>query len=82
MMSTIILGISIYFCLLYIHINRFKFTYDKLKTEKFGFSISDIFNQVLLKWFTFLKNTSVVFLFPYYYNTNLTNKHPTIEFNS
>ena len=30
------------FCLLYIHINNNKFTYDKFKTAKFGFSIFGI----------------------------------------
>ena len=29
------------FCLLYIHINNIKFTYDKLESVKFGFSIFD-----------------------------------------
>ena len=31
------------FCLLYIHINNNKFTYDKFKSAKFGFSILDMF---------------------------------------
>ena len=31
------------FCLLYIHINNNKFTYDKFKNAKFGFSILDMF---------------------------------------
>ena len=30
------------FCLLYTHINNNKFTYDKFKSAKFGFSIVDI----------------------------------------
>ena len=37
------IGISAYFCLLYIHINNNKFTYDKFKSAKFGFSILDMF---------------------------------------
>ena len=35
------------FCLLYIHINNKKFTYDKFKTEKFGFSIQRFKNIFL-----------------------------------
>ena len=30
------------FCLLYIHINNNRFTYDKFKSAKFGFSIVDM----------------------------------------
>ena len=73
------------FCLLYIHINNNKFTYDKFKTAKFGFSIFDMFGQVLLKLFTFLINTAdkviynIVFLFPY--DTNRTNKHTHTNIN-
>ena len=71
------------FCLLYIHINNNKFTYDKFKSAKFGLSIFDMFSHVLLKLFTFLINTADIeiynifdsFLFPQYFNTNLTNKH-------
>ena len=36
-------------CLLYIHINNNKFTYDKFKTTKFAFSKFDMFSQVLFK---------------------------------
>ena len=32
--------ISTVFCLLYIHINNIKFTYDKFKTAKFGLAYS------------------------------------------
>ena len=39
------------FCLLYIHINDNKFTYDKFKSAKFGFSILDML-------FTFLISTA------------------------
>ena len=46
------------FCLLYIHINNNKFTYDKFKSAKFGFSITISFSEVLLKLFTFLINTA------------------------
>ena len=45
------------FCLLYILINNDKFRYDNFKTTKFGFSIFDMFGQVLLKLFTFFINT-------------------------
>ena len=38
--------------------NKIKFTYDKFKTVKFGFSIFDIFSQVLSNLFTFLINTT------------------------
>ena len=38
--------------------NNIKFTYDKLESIKFGFSIIDIFSQVLLNLFTFLVNTT------------------------
>ena len=45
-------GISVYvFCLLYIHRNNNKFTYDKFKSAKFGFSMFDIFGEVSLKLF-------------------------------
>ena len=50
--------ISTYLCLLYININKIKFTYEKLETVKFGFSILDMFNQVLLNLFTFLINAT------------------------
>ena len=33
-------------CLIYIHINNIKFTYDKFKTGKFRFSVFDIFSQI------------------------------------
>ena len=34
--------------------NIIKFTYDKFKTVKFGFSIFYLFSEVLRKLFTFL----------------------------
>ena len=54
---------------------------SKVRNSDFAYSIC--FSQVLLKLFTFLINTadkeiyniSIVFLFPYYFNTNRTNKH-------
>ena len=36
------------FCLLYIHINNNKFTYDKFKRAKFGFSILDMLFAFLI----------------------------------
>ena len=38
--------------------NNNKFTYDKLESVKFEFSIFDIFSQVLSNLFTFLMNTT------------------------
>ena len=38
--------------------NKIKFTYDKLDSIEFGFSIFDMFSQVLLNLFTFLINTT------------------------
>ena len=49
-------GIS--FCLLYIHINKNKLTYDKFKRGKFGFSILDILYSSFTKLFTSLINTA------------------------
>ena len=61
-----------------------KFTYDKFRTAKFGFSIFDMFSKVLSKLFTFLMNTahkeisiqrlSIVFPFSFYFLTNRTSK--------
>ena len=52
----------------------------KLRNSDSAYSIC--FSQVLLKLFTFLINTAgkeyIIFnsfLFPYYFNTNRTNKH-------
>ena len=39
------------FCLLYIHINNDKFTYDKFKTAKFGFSIFDVVESEFIRYF-------------------------------
>ena len=44
------------FCSLSIHMNNIKFTYDKLESVKFGFSMFDIFSQFLSNLFTFLLN--------------------------
>ena len=38
--------------------NKIKFTYEKLESVKFGFSLFDMFGQVLLNLFTLLKNTT------------------------
>ena len=38
--------------------NNIIFTYDKLESINFGFSIIDIFSQVLLNLFTLLVNTT------------------------
>ena len=71
------------FCLLYIHINNNKFTYDKFKSAKFGFSIVDMVYSSFIKIVTFLINTDEIynifdsFLFPYYFNTNRTKKQRT-----
>ena len=46
------------FCLLYIHINNNKFTYDKFKTVKFGFSILNMFYLSFIKIVYFLVNTA------------------------
>ena len=70
-------GISTYF-VYYIHMNKIKFTYDKLESIKFGFNIFDMFSQVLLNLFTFLINTtdidtqhlSIDFLISYYFIQN------------
>ena len=42
------------FCLLYIHMNNNKFTYDKFKSAKFGFSILDMFYSSFIKIVYFL----------------------------
>ena len=39
--------------------NNIKFTYDKLESVKFGFSIFDMFSEALLNLFTFLVNTQI-----------------------
>ena len=41
------------FCLLYIHINNIKFTYDKLKSVKFGFSIFDKLSSSFMEFVNF-----------------------------
>ena len=38
--------------------NNIQFTYDKLESVKFRFSIFDMFSQVLSNLFTFLINTT------------------------
>ena len=75
------------FCLLYIHINNknLHMTNSKLRNSDSAYSIC--FSQVLLKLFTFLINTADKeiynifnsFLFPYYFNTNRTNKQTHIN---
>ena len=73
------------FCLLYIHIDNNKFTYDKVRNSDSVYSICS--SQVLLKLFTFLINTADKeiynifnsFLFPYYFNTNRTNKQTNTQ---
>ena len=52
----VILVYLVYF--IFICINNNKFTYDKQKTLKIGCSIFNMFNQVILKLFTFLINTT------------------------
>ena len=47
--------------------NNVKFTYDKLQSVKFGFSIFDMFNQVLLNLFTFLINTTNQEVYVYHF---------------
>ena len=47
--------------------------------SKFEFSIFDMFNQVLLKLFTFLKNAFSRFLILQYYRINWTNNHTDRE---
>ena len=46
---------SLYFVYFtYIHINDIKFTNDRFKTAKFGFSISDMFSSSFIKILYFL----------------------------
>ena len=49
---------NIFVFTLFIYVNRIKCTYDKLETVKLGFSILDMFSQVLSNVFTFFINTT------------------------
>ena len=70
--------------------NKIKFTYDKFKTVKFGFSISSLFSQVLCKLFTFLIITTVKEIYNIYLSADRhthahTHKHThthTLSFNN
>ena len=48
------------FCLLSIHMNNIKFTYDKLESVKYGFCMFDIFSQFFSNLFTFLINNTYI----------------------
>ena len=51
------------------------YTYDKLKTAKFGFSIFDYFTEVQLKSFTLLINTAEKEIFnnyQWFFNSAIT----------
>ena len=47
------IGISVYF-VYFIHINNNKFTYDKIKSAKFGFNILDMIYSSFIKIVYFL----------------------------
>ena len=77
--------ISEYFVyFIYIHINNNKFTYDKYKTAKFGFSVFDVFSQVSLKLFTFLINTTDIeidnmYKSKQYFTTDIVRNSPGVQ---
>ena len=64
---------------LYLYNKQQKFTYDKSKSVKFGFSIFDSFSQVLLDMFTFLINIIYKEIKTFLQMRILTDGHTQIE---